>query len=200
MKRRWTKSVRARTADPVRIAKCEAPVGWILHELGGAGKRDIHRSVAVTLAVRQVLVRGSDPQRFQFAVEVAAFQAKSCSRLRHVPAVLLQFPQDEFPLIGAAGFVQRRVRMMGAFRGAAEEFGREVMRLDARLGAYDDQPLDEVSQFANISRPGITDEDFHGGVAELARFLSVSRTEFAREIASRRRPFEIFRSCLPSRR
>src|SRR3979411_2748499 len=168
MKRLWTKSVRARTADPVRIAKYEAPVGWILHELGGAGKRDIHRSVAVRLAVRQVLVRGSDPQRFQLAVEVAAFQAKSGCRLRHVPAVLLQFPQDEFPLVGAAGFMQRLVGKMGAFGGAAAEFARGVMRLVARLGADDDQPLDEVSQFANISRPGITDEDFHGGVAELA--------------------------------
>src|SRR5258708_35399708 len=128
MKRRWTKSVRARTADPVRVAKCEAPVGWILHELGGAGKRDIHRSVAVTLAVRQVFVGGSDPQRFQFAVEVATFQAKSCSRLRHVPAVLLQFPPNEFPLVGAAGFVLRRVRVMGAFRAGAEEVGGEGMR------------------------------------------------------------------------
>src|SRR5712691_9641370 len=120
----------------------------------------------VSLPVRQVSVRGSDPQRLHFAVEVAAFQAKSFGCLRHVPAMLLQFPQYEFPLIGAAGLMQRRVRMVRAFRGAAEEFGREVMRLNARLGADDDEPLDEVS--------------------ELANFLSVGRAEFAQKISCQR--------------
>src|SRR5258706_12771754 len=114
MKRRWTKSVRARTADPVRVAKCEAPVGWILHELGGAGKRDMHSSIGATLAVRQVLVGGSDPQRFQFALAVAAFESKSCSRLCRVPARVLQFPRHEFPPVGAPAVVPAGVGMIGA--------------------------------------------------------------------------------------
>src|ERR1700674_909109 len=179
-------SVLVRSADPVRVAKSETPVGRILHEFAVSRETRNLRSVTVTLLVRQVLVRSSDPQRLHLAVEVAALQAESRSRLRHVPAMLLQFPQYEFPLVGAAGFMQRRIRMVGTFRGAAEEFGREMMRLDARLGANDDEPLDEVSQFPDISRPGITDEDFHGGVAELARFLSVGRAEFAQEISCQR--------------
>src|SRR6202030_2489634 len=183
MKRRWTMSVLASSADPVRLPKSETPGGRILHEFAVSQETRNARSVTVTLPVRQVLVGGSDSQRFHLAVEVAAFQAEGCCRLRHVPAVLLQFPQYKFPLVGAARFVQRRVRMVGAFRGAAKEFGREVMRLDARLRANDDEPLDEVSQFANISRPGVADKDFHGRVAQLARFLSVGRAEFAQEIS-----------------
>src|SRR6266550_4941219 len=179
-------SVLASSADPVRLVKSETPVGGILHESAVSRETRNVRSVTVTLLVRQVLVGGSDSQRLYFAVEVAALQAKSRGRLRHVPAMLLQFPQYEFPLVGAAGLMQRRVRMVRAFRGAAEEFGRKVMRLDARLGADDDEPLDEVSQFANISRPGVADENFHGGVAELARFLSVGRAEFAQEISCQR--------------
>src|SRR6266480_5072450 len=165
MKRRWTMSVLASSVDPVRLLKSETPVGGILHESAVSRETRNVRSVTVTLPVRQVLVRGSDPQRLHFAVEMAAFQAKSCGCLRHVPAMLLQFPQYEFTLVGAAGLMQRRVRMVRAFRGAAEELGREVMRLNARLGADDDEPLDEVSELANISRPGVADEDFHGGVA-----------------------------------
>src|SRR6202165_886080 len=179
-------SVLVRSADPVRVAKSETPVGRILHEFAVSRETRNLRTVTVTVLVRQVLVRGSDPQGFHLAVEVAALQAESRSRLRHVPAMLLQFPQYEFPLVGAAGFMQRRIRMVGTFRGAAEEFGREMMRLDARRGTNDDEPLDEVSQFSNITRPGVADEDFHGGVAELARFLSVGRAEFAQEISGQR--------------
>src|ERR1700687_1764148 len=186
MKRGSTMSVLASSADPVRLPKSEAPVGRILHEFAVSRETRNVRSVTVTLVVRQVLVGGSDSQRLHLAVEVAAFQAKSRGRLGHVPAMLLQFPQYEFPLVGAACLMQRRVRMVRAFRGAAEEFGREVMRLDARLGANDDKPLDEVSQFSNITRPGIADKDFHGGVTELARFLSVGRAEFAQEISCQR--------------
>src|SRR3979411_1308692 len=100
----------------------------------------MYRGRPEALPLREALSRGSNPKRLHFAVEVAAFQAESRGRLRHVPAVLLQFPEDEFPLIGAACFVQCRVRMVGTFRGAAEEFGREGMRLDARLRAHEKQP------------------------------------------------------------
>src|ERR1700704_4511700 len=135
----------------------------------------MYRGRPEALPLREDLVRSRNSKRLHFAVEVAAFQAESRGRLRHVPAVLLQFPQDEFPLVGAACFVQCRVRMVGTFRGAAEEFGREVMRLDTRLRTHDNQPLDEVSQLPNISWPRIADEDFHSGVAELPCFLSIGR-------------------------
>jgi len=51
------------------------------------------------------LIGGGNSQRLHFAVKVAAFQPQSGGCLRHVPAVLLQFAQNKFPLIGAARFV-----------------------------------------------------------------------------------------------
>src|ERR1700674_4876176 len=106
MKRRWTMNVLARSADPVRLPKSETPVGRILHDRSLArNEKCAKRDGCAT--VRQVLVWGSDPQRLHLAVEVAALQAKSRGRLRHVPAMLLQFPQYEFPLVGAACLMQR---------------------------------------------------------------------------------------------
>src|SRR5216110_639105 len=76
--------------------------------------------------------------------------------------------------------------MMGAFRYSAEELGRKVMRLNARLRANNDQPLDKVAQFADISRPGIANKNFGSGIAELTQFLSVGGTEFPQEIPGQR--------------
>src|ERR1700719_909048 len=146
MKRRWTMSVLASSADPVRLPKSETPGGRILHEFAVLQETRNARSVTVTLPVRQVLVGGSDSQRFHLAVEVAAFQAEGCCRLRHVSAVLLQFPQYKFPPVGAARFMKGGVGTVGASGGAAKESGRDVMRLDALLRQNDDKPLDEVSQ------------------------------------------------------
>src|SRR5229473_1422556 len=187
MKRRWTTNVRARTADPISAAKWLTQVCGILHDIDcSAGKRERRGLALGTPLVPGVLVWGGNPQRFHFAVEVAAFQAKSRGRLRHVPAVLLQFAQDEFALVGAACLMQRGVRMVGTLRSATEELGWQVVRLDVRLGADDDQTFNEISQFANISRPGIANEDFHGSVAELAGFLGVSGAEFPQEIPCQR--------------
>src|SRR5438034_10641873 len=71
--------------------------------------------------------------------------------------------------------------MMRAFGDSAKKFGREVMRLNARLGAYDNQALDEIAQFPDISGPGIANKNFRGGVAELAHFLSIRGAEFSQE-------------------
>src|SRR5437660_9330103 len=145
-------SVLASSAVPVRLLKSETPVGGILHESAVSRETRNVRSVTVTLLVRQVLVGGSDSQRLHFAVEVAALQAKSRGRLRHVPAMLLQFPQYEFPLVGAAGLMQRRVRMVRAFRGAAEELGWMVWRRMARRGHDAASPSTEL--WAWGSMPG----------------------------------------------
>ena len=75
---------------------------------------------------------------------------------------------------------------MGAFRHSAEKLGRKVMRLDAGLRANNDQPLDKISQFADISRPGIANKNFGSGIAELTQFLSVGGTEFPQEIPGQR--------------
>src|SRR5438034_1410573 len=76
--------------------------------------------------------------------------------------------------------------MMRAFGDSAKKFGREVMRLNARLGAYDNQALDEIAQFPDISGPGIANKNFRGGVAELAHFLSIRGAEFSQEKSRQR--------------
>src|SRR5258708_25475796 len=76
---------------------------------------------------------------------------------------------------------------MRAYGCAAEKLRWKVMRLDARLWADDDQPLDEIAQLADITRPGIANKNFHGGAAELAWLLCVGRTEFAKEVFCQRR-------------
>src|SRR5438034_3478295 len=80
--------------------------------------------------------------------------------------------------------------MMRAFGDSAKKFGREVMRLNARLGAYDNQALDEIAQFPDISGPGIANKNFRGGVAELAHFLSIRGAEFSQEKSRQRRSEE----------
>src|SRR6266436_2495939 len=84
------------------------------------------------------LIRRGDAERFHFAIQVAALEAQSRCRLRHVPAVFLQLAQDEFTLIGAARFVQRGIRVLGTLRHSAKDFGRQMMRLDARLRTNND--------------------------------------------------------------
>src|SRR6266849_1025781 len=128
------------------------------------------------------LIRRGDAERFHFPVEVAALEAQSRCRLRHVPTVFLQFAQNKFALIGAARFVQSGIRVLGTLRHSTEDFGWQMVRLDARLRANNDQALDEVAQLANVSRPGMPQQDFHGSIAELACSLAVRGTELVQEM------------------
>src|SRR5437762_4649481 len=75
------------------------------------------------------LVGGGDAEGFHFAVEVGAFEADGVGGLRHVPAIFLELAENEFAFVGAAGFVERAVRLLGAFDDTAEKFGRKMMRL-----------------------------------------------------------------------
>ena len=131
-----------------------------------------------------MLVGGGDAEGFHFAVEVGAFQADGGGGLRHVPAIFLEFAQDKFAFVGAAGFVQRAVGLLRAFDDAAKKFGRQMVRLDADLRADDDQALDEIAQFAHVSGPGIAQQNFQSAVAEFARFFAVSGAEFIEEMTS----------------
>src|SRR5271154_1751708 len=133
-------------------------------------------------AATKALLRGGDAEALHFAVEVAALQAQRSGRLRHVPAVLLQFSQDKFAFVGAAGFVQRVVGLLRAFGGAAEKFWRQVVGLDFCLWADDDQALDEVAKFADVAGPGIAEENVHGGIAQFADFFAVGDAEFVQEM------------------
>src|SRR5712692_302732 len=76
--------------------------------------------------------------------------------------------------------------MVKALRNSTKEFGRKVMRLDASLGTHDDQSFHEIPQFAHVSRPGIPKKNFHGGVAELSRFLAIGGAELPQEIVRQR--------------
>src|SRR5258708_10707220 len=127
----------------------------------------------VTAVEDRPLVRRSDAERFHFAVQVAALEAQSRCRLRHVPAVLLQLAQNKFTLIGAARFVQRGIWVLGTLCHSAEDFGRQMVRLDARLRANNDQALDEVAQLAHVPGPRMPHQDLHGGIAELAGSLAL---------------------------
>src|SRR5579859_250974 len=76
--------------------------------------------------------------------------------------------------------------MMRAFGNASKQFGWKVVRLDARLRADDDEPFHKIPQFADISRPGIAQQNFHGGVAEFPGLLAVARAELPQEIVRQR--------------
>ncbi len=76
---------------------------------------------------------------------MAAFQAEGAGGLGHVPAVFLKLAEYEFAFVGAAGFVQGGVGLLGAFGYAAEEFGWQVVRFDAGLRANNYQAFDQVS-------------------------------------------------------
>ena len=90
----------------------------------------------------KILVGGGDAEGFHFAVEVGAFEADGVGGLRHVPAIFLKLTEDEFAFVGAAGFVQRAIRLLCAFDHATKKFRRKMVWLDADLGANNDQTLD----------------------------------------------------------
>src|SRR5712672_139597 len=101
------------------------------------------------------LIRCGDAQRFHFTVEVTAFKAQRGGSLRHVPAIFLQLAQNKFTLIGAARFVQRGVWLLRTLRHAAKNLGRQMVWLDARLWANNNQALDQIAKLTNISGPGM---------------------------------------------
>ena len=111
-------------------------------------------------SVFPALVGGGYAQGLHLAVEVRAFQADSVGGLRHVPAVFLKFTQDKFAFVGAARFVEGAVGLVCGFDDAAEEFRREMVRLDAHLWADDDETLDQITKFAHVAGPGVAQKDF----------------------------------------
>ena len=84
----------------------------------------------------------SDAEGFHFAVEVAALEPQGECGLCHVPPMFLQFPQNEFAFISAAGLVQCGIRLLRTLCDASEQLGREMVWFDARLRADDDQAFD----------------------------------------------------------
>ena len=115
---------------------------------------------------------------------MGAFEADGCGGLGHVPTIFLEFPENKFTFVGAAGFVQGAVGLLSAFDHAAKKFWRKMVRLDTHLRADDDQTLDEVAEFANVAGPGVAKKNFQGAVGEFASFFSVGGTEFIQEMTS----------------
>src|SRR5882757_6874542 len=99
------------------------------------------------------LIRCGDAQRFHFTVEVTAFKAQRGGSLRHVPAIFLQLAQNKFTLIGATRFVQRGVWLLGTLRHTAKNLGGQMVWLDARLWANNNQTLHQIAKLAYVSRP-----------------------------------------------
>lgn len=83
-----------------------------------------------------------DAERFHFAVEMGAFEAKSAGGAGHIPAIFFEFAEDEFAFVGDARFLKAGVGLLGTVGSAAKNFGRQVMRLDADHRAHDDQAFD----------------------------------------------------------
>src|SRR5260370_23797930 len=95
--------------------------------------------------------------------------------------MLLKFAQDEFALVGAAGFVQRGIGPLRTFGDPAKKVRWQVVRVDGGLRKKDHQAFDEIAQFTNIAGPGITHQNFHGGIGKFASLLAVFRAEFIQE-------------------
>lgn len=70
---------------------------------------------AKPICVLVMLVGSGNAERFHFAVKVGALEPDGGGRLRHIPAIFLKLAQNKFPLVGAAGFVQGAVGLLGAF-------------------------------------------------------------------------------------
>src|SRR5882762_4967027 len=62
-----------------------------------------------------------------------------------------------------------------------------MQRLDFVLRHHDHETLDEVAQFADVSRPVVAKHYSDGGVAQLFRFAAVGGGKFRHEIASQHR-------------
>src|SRR5277367_3888853 len=72
-----------------------------------------------------------------------------------------------------------------------------MMRFNARLRAYNHKPFHKIFQLPYISRPRVARQNLHGGLAQLASFLSVLRAELRKKKS--RQDGNIF-LALPQRR
>src|ERR1700694_1182332 len=102
-----------------------------------AGRTEAYCGAPPSSIFRPLSIRRGDPQTLHLAVEMSALETERGSRLCHVPAIFLQFAQNELSLVGAARFMQRRVGMLRALCDAAEKLWGQVVRLYSRLRAND---------------------------------------------------------------
>ena len=118
---------------------------------------------------------------------MAALETQCLRRLSHIPAIFFQLAQHEFALVGGPRLLQAFVRFLRALGRAAEYFRRQMMRFDPRRRANDDEPFDQIFQFAHIPGPGITQQHIDSGRAEFLLFLAVFLAEGAQEMRRQNR-------------
>src|SRR5579864_6983613 len=114
---------------------------------------------------------------------MAALQAQSRCSLRHVPAIFLEFAQNEFAFIRAARFVQRGIGMLRTLGDAAKQLRRKMVRFDARLWADNHQALDQIAQLTHVAGPRVAQQNVHRRVAEFTCLLAIRRTKFSKKMS-----------------
>src|SRR5690349_24640903 len=113
---------------------------------------------------------------------MAALQAQRNSGARHIPLVLAELAQNEFALVGVACLMQGGIGPRRDRRHSAEELRGKVQRLYARMGTCDHQPLDQIAEFAYVSRPVVSSEHGQSRVADLFIFTSIGSREFCEKV------------------
>ena len=114
---------------------------------------------------------------------MAALEAQSDRRSRHIPLIFAELAQNEFAFVGAARLVQRRIGPRGNCWKPSKELRREMQRLNFRMRAGDHQPFDQVAQLADVSRPIIAGEHGQRCVADVLRFTAIGGGKFREKIA-----------------
>ena len=141
--------------------------------------------------------RWRNPQRAHLAIQMASFQAQRLGGLGHVPPVFFQFSQNELAFVRGTRLLQALIWLHRTSRRAAEQFRRQMVRLDLRRRAHDHQSLHQILQLTHVSRPRIAEQHFHGCRAELLRLLPVLRAKCVQEM---RRQNRNVLGALPQRR
>src|SRR5215469_5007112 len=105
---------------------------------------------------------------------MAAFQAERFGCATNVPMILVELLQDVITLIGRARLMQRRVLWRLARAFAIYQWWQmlAVEPRDSRI--HNHQPLDNVSQLAYVTRPGIAHQRGDRVICNLARASAVS--------------------------
>src|SRR5215204_3842309 len=104
--------------------------------------------------------RRHDPERPHFAIQIAALDTEHFRGSRHVPLLRRQCAQDVLLFEFVARIVQRRNRRCRGHRRVRRRDDtvlekRQIARRHAISRHHDHQALDEIAQFADVSRPWV---------------------------------------------
>src|SRR5215813_4745262 len=118
---------------------------------------------------------------------MTALEAQSLCGPADVAVALVDFLQDVVALVGLARLMQCAV-VLAAFADATMHQHGQVLTLDARsLGIEDEDSLNKIFQFANISGPMVLLEQFNSIFSYIDSGTSVFATIGAEKVARERR-------------